>query len=84
MISKINMKVLWGKNGMEKIKEYLERNSKQITEIIESEDVYRIEDISELTKLNCQIAETYIKIVGDKDATISSPKKGTRTAKKQK
>lgn len=69
---------------MEKIKEYLERNSKQITEIIESEDVYRIEDISELTKLNCQIAETYIKIVGDKDAIISPPKKGTRTTKKQK
>lgn len=69
---------------MKKIQEYLERNSKQITEIIESEDIYRIEDISELTKLNCQIAETYIKIVGDKDATISPPKKGTKTTKKQK
>lgn len=69
---------------MNKIQEYLERNSKQITEIIESEDVYRIEDISELTKLNCLIVETYIKIVGDKDGTISPPKKGTRTTKKQK
>lgn len=69
---------------MEKIKDYLERNSKTITELIESEDVYRIEDISELTKLNCQIADTYIRIVGDKNATISPPKKGTRTTKKQK
>ena len=37
---------------MEKIKECLERNSKVITELIENEDVYRIEDISDLTKLN--------------------------------
>lgn len=69
---------------MEKIKDYLERNSKVITELIESEDIYRIEDISDLTKLNCQIAETFLRIVGDKDATISPPKKGTRTTKKQK
>ena len=68
---------------MNKIKEYLERNSKEITEIIEDADIYRIEDISILTQLNCQIAETYLKIVGDKNATISASKKSARTNKKQ-
>lgn len=69
---------------MERIKDYLERNSKTITELIEDTDTYRIEDISELTRLNCLIAEVYLKIVGDKNATISSPKKSTRTNKKSK
>lgn len=55
---------------MEKIKEYLERNSKTITEIIEDPDTYKPEDISELTKLNCQIAETLLKIEGGKNATV--------------
>ena len=66
---------------MEKIKEYLERNSKMITELLEDPDVYRIEDISELTKLNCQIAEVFLRIVGDKNATIRTSKKSTKTNK---
>lgn len=69
---------------MEKIKEYLERNSKTITELVEDPDVYKIEDISELTKLNCQIAEVYLRIVGDKSATIPTSKASTRTSKKSK
>lgn len=69
---------------MEKIKEYLERNSKTITELIEDPEVYKIEDISELTKLNCQIAEVYLRIVGDKNETIPTSKTSTRTNKKQK
>lgn len=69
---------------MNKIKEYLERNSKTITELIEDPEIYRIEDISELTKLNCQIAEVYLKIVGDKGAIISTSKTSTRTNKKQR
>lgn len=69
---------------MEKIKEYLERNSKTITELIEDPEVYKIEDIAELTKLNCQIAEVYLRIVGDKNATIPTSKTSTRTNKKQK
>lgn len=69
---------------MEKIKEYLERNSKIITEIIEDPDTYKLEDISELTRLNCQIAETLLKIEGGKNATIRTPKTGSRKNQKQK
>ena len=68
---------------MEKIKEYLERNSKTITEIIEDPDIYKIEDISELTKLNCQIAETLLKIEGDCNRTISTSKKNSGTNKRK-
>ena len=68
---------------MEKIKEYLERNSKTITEIIEDPDIYKIEDISELTKLNCQIAETLLKIEGGKNATVRTSKASTRKNKGQ-
>jgi len=45
---------------MDKIKDCLERTAKEITEIIEDSDTYRIEDISVLTKLNCQVAETLL------------------------
>lgn len=69
---------------MEKIKEYLERNSEMITEIIEDPDTYRIEDISDLTKLNCLIAETLLKIEGAKSGIIQTPKTNTRTNQKQK
>lgn len=68
---------------MEKIKEYLERNSKTITEIIEDPDTYKLEDISELTKLNCQIAETLLKIEGGKNATVRASKASTRKNKGQ-
>lgn len=68
---------------MEKIKEYLERNSKIITEIIEDPDIYKIDDISELTKLNCQIAETLLKIEGGKRGTVRASKTSTRKDKKQ-
>ena len=69
---------------MEKIKEYLERNSKIVTEIIEDPDTYKLEDISELTKLNCQIAETLLKIEGGKSGTIRTSKTGVRKDKEQK
>ena len=69
---------------MDKIKKYLERNSKTITEIIEDPDTYKLEDISELTKLNCQIAETLLKIEGGKNATIRTPKASIRKNKRQK
>ena len=69
---------------MEKIKEYLERNSKTITEIIEDPDTYKLEDISELTKLNCQIAETLLKIEGGKSGTVRTPKTSTGKNKKEK
>lgn len=69
---------------MEKIKEYLERNSKMITELLEDPDVYRIEDISELTKLNCQIAEVFLRIVGDKNAVVPTSKTSTRNNKIKK
>ena len=68
---------------MEKIKEYLERNSKTITEIIEDPDTYKLEDISELTKLNCQIAETLLKIEGGKNATVRTSKSSSRKNKGQ-
>lgn len=69
---------------MGKIKEYLERNAKTITEIIEDPDTYKLEDISELTKLNCQIAETLLKIEGGKHGTVRTSKAGTRKAEGQK
>lgn len=67
---------------MDKIKEFLERNSKTITEIIEDEDTYRIEDIALLTDLNCKIADTLLKIEGVKNGTISSSKTSTKRNKK--
>lgn len=67
---------------MEQIKEYLERNAGMITAIIEDPDTYKIEDISELTKLNCQIAEVLLKIEGAKNGTIQTSKTSTRTDKK--
>jgi len=67
---------------MDKITEYLERNSKIITEIIEDPDTYKIEDISDLTKLNCEIAEVLLKIEGVKNGTIQTSKTSTRTNKK--
>lgn len=69
---------------MEKIKEYLERNSKTITELVEDPDVYRIEDISDLTKLNCEIAEVLLKIEGAKNGTVPTSKTSTRTNKNKK
>lgn len=69
---------------MNKIQEFLERNSKTITEIIEDEDTYRIEDIALLTDLNCRIAETLLKIEGVKNGTISTSKASTKRNKKQK
>ena len=68
---------------MEKIKEYLERSAKIITEIIEDPDTYKLEDISELTKLNCQIAETLLKIEGGKRGTVRTSKASARKDKKQ-
>lgn len=69
---------------MEKIKEYLERNAKTITEIIEDPDTYKLEDISELTKLNCLIADTLLKIEGGKNGTVRTPKRSPRKNKEQK
>ena len=69
---------------METIKQYLERNSKTITELIEDPDTYRIEDISDLTKLNCEIAEVLLKIEGARSGTIQTSKTSTRTNKKSK
>ena len=66
---------------MEKIKNYLERNSKIVTEIIEDPDTYKLEDISELTKLNCQIAETLLKIEGGKSGKKKKKKTSTRKNK---
>lgn len=68
---------------MNKVKEYLERTSKIITEIIEDPDTYKIEDISELTKLNCQIAETLLKIEGGKNGTVRTSKTSSRKNQKQ-
>lgn len=69
---------------MNKIQEFLERNSKTITEIIEDEDTYRIEDIALLTDLNCSIAETLLKIEGVKNGTISTSKRSAKRNQKQK
>lgn len=68
---------------MEEIKQYLERTSKIITEIIEDPDIYKIEDISELAKLNCRIAEICIKIEGDCNRTISTSKKSSGANKRK-
>lgn len=69
---------------MNKIQEYLERNSKVITEIIEDPDTYKTEDISELTKLNCLIAETLLKLEGERSGTVRTSKTSTRKDKEQK
>lgn len=69
---------------MKKIREYLERNSKTITELVEDPDVYKIEDLSELTKLNCQIAEVLLKIEGAQNGIIQTSKTSTRANKEQK
>lgn len=68
---------------MSKIKDFLERNSKVITEIIEDSETYKIEDISILTKLNCEIAEVLMKIEGDQNRTISTSKKSSGTNKRK-
>lgn len=69
---------------MQKIKECLERVAEVIAELIEDPDTYKIEDISVLTKLNCDIAEVLLKIEGAKNGTIQTSKTGARTTKKQK
>lgn len=66
---------------MDKIKECLDRTAEVITSLIEGSDIYRIEDVSELTKLNCEIAEISIKMEEVRNATIRTPKKSTRTNK---
>ena len=66
---------------MDKIKECLDRTTEVITSLIEGSDIYRIEDVSELTKLNCEIAEISIKMEEVRNATIRTPKKSTRTNK---
>lgn len=69
---------------IDKIKEFLERNSKIITEIVEDEDTYRVEDIALLTDLNCRIAEVLLKIEGVKNGIVSTSKTSVRKNKKQK
>ena len=69
---------------MEKIQEYLERNSKTIIEIIEDPDTYKIEDISELTKLNCQIADVLLRIEGAKNGVVQTSKTSSGTNKTKK
>lgn len=69
---------------MNKIQEYLERNSKVITEIIEDPDTYKIEDISGLTKLNCLIAETLLKMEGERSGTVRTSKRSAGKDKGQK
>ena len=69
---------------MDKIKEYLERTSKIVTEIIEDSETYKLEDISELTKLNCLVAETLLKIEGERNGAVRTSKKSFGNAKKQK
>jgi len=69
---------------MDRIKDCLERTAKEITEIIEDSDTYRIEDISVLTKLNCQVAETLLKIQEAKNGTVQTSKASIRTTKKSK
>lgn len=68
---------------MEKIKECLDRTAEIITRLIEDADIYRIEDISELTNLNCKIAEISVKMEEVRNATIRTSKKSTRTNKTQ-
>ena len=69
---------------MKKVKEYLERTAEVITQLIEDPDTYRIEDISELTRLNCELAEVLLKIEGAKSGTIQTSKTSTRTNKESK
>lgn len=69
---------------MDKIQDCLERNAKTITEIIEDQDTYKIEDISALTKLNCEIAEVLLKIEGAKNGIVQTSKTSTRTNKTKK
>lgn len=69
---------------IDKIKEFLERNSKIVTEIVEDEDTYRVEDIALLTDLNCRIAEVLLKIEGVKNGIVSTSKTSVRKTKKQK
>lgn len=66
---------------MDKIKECLDRTAEVITNLIEGSDIYRIEDVSELTKLNCEIAEISIKMEEVRNATIRTSKKSTRANK---
>ena len=66
---------------MDKIKECLDRTAEIITSLIEDPDIYRIEDISDLTRLNCEIAEISIKMEEVRNATIRTSKKSTRTNK---
>lgn len=66
---------------MDKIKECLDRTAEIITSLIEDPDTYRIEDISDLTRLNCEIAEISIKMEEVRNATIRTSKKSTRTNK---
>ena len=66
---------------MDKIKECLDRTTEIITSLIEDPDIYRIEDISDLTRLNCEIAEISIKMEEVRNATIRTSKKSTRTNK---
>lgn len=67
---------------IDKIKEFLERNSKIVTEIVEDEDTYRVEDIALLTDLNCRIAEVLLKIEGVKNGIVSTSKTSVRKTKK--
>lgn len=66
---------------MDKIKECLDRTAEIITSLIEDPDTYRIEDISDLTRLNCEIAEISIKMEEVRNATIRTSKKSARTNK---
>lgn len=69
---------------MDKVKECLDRTAEIITRLIEDAEIYRIEDISELTNLNCKIAEISVKMEEVRNATIQTSKKGTRTNKTEK
>ena len=64
--------------------EYLERTSKIVTEIIEDSETYKLEDISELTKLNCLVAETLLQIEGESNGAVRTSQKSSGNAKKQK
>ena len=66
---------------MEKIKECLDRTAEIITRLIEDSDIYRIEDVAELTRLNCEIADISIKMEEVRNATIRTSKKSTRANK---
>ncbi len=66
---------------MDKIKECLDRTAEIITSLIEDPDTYRIEDILDLTRLNCEIAKISIKMEEVRNATIRTSKKSARTNK---